>query len=365
MSIIANFIKMFLTSEEMSNPKDNIEAADNILLIDEMLNFSFVVDKREGFGEDSEPLALIAKEKGVIGVFDGMGGSGAMKYNVDGVERTGAYIASRFVKSVVEQFFTDKTQYEDDAIPSELKELLKKELSAKLASFGAETKSGLRSKMIRALPTTLSVCTYQKKEDKYIINSYWAGDSRNYLLTTEGLFQISKDDLDVEQDAMANLINDAALANCVCADRDFHINHVRINADMPFILFSASDGCFGYLQSPMHFEYALLDTMLRTNSPLEWEETLKAYLRTMAGDDISISLVAIGFTSYEMIKDIFKDRCKYIYTEFIEELDELREKQQKLKAQVEEIENILPPKRQEKWQLYKTKYESKLTENDE
>lgn len=362
---IAAFIRMLFTSEKMSDQKNNVDVTDNILLEDEMLNFSFVVDKREGFGEDSEPLAVISKDNGAIGVFDGMGGSGATKYNVDGVERTGAYIASRFVKSVVEQFFLDRSQHGEDSIPSELKELLKTELSAKLASFGDETKSGLRSKMIRALPTTLSVCTYRRIEDRYIINSYWAGDSRNYLLTAEGLFQISKDDLDVDQDAMANLINDAALSNCVCADRDFHINNIRLNINKPFILISASDGCFGYLQSPMHFEFALLDTMLRTNSPQEWGETLKTYLRTVAGDDVSMSLVAIGFTSYGMIKEIFNNRHKYIFAEYIEELDELRSRQLKLKAQVEEIESILPPKRQEMWQLYKSQYESKLKENDE
>ena len=41
----------------------------------------------------------------VLGVFDGMGGSGSTRYLENGITRTGAYIASRLVRDLVEKFF--------------------------------------------------------------------------------------------------------------------------------------------------------------------------------------------------------------------------------------------------------------------
>ena len=130
----------------------------------------------------------------------------------------------------------------------------------------------MRSPIIRILPTTLSVIAYQQESDNIDIYSYWCGDSRNYLLTKDGLMQISADDLKSKQDPLENLRNDDALSNCICQDKEFIINKLHIeNQQIPIILLSATDGCFGYLPSPMHFENLLLETLMQSNGMEQWK----------------------------------------------------------------------------------------------
>ena len=84
---------------------------------------------------------------------------------------------------------------------------------------------------------------------------FWAGDSRAYVLPADGARQLSTDDLRDPSDAMANLRRDSVVSNAMSADTDFHVNYRRVELKAPFLLVCATDGCFGYVPTPMHFEH--------------------------------------------------------------------------------------------------------------
>jgi hypothetical protein len=53
------------------------------------------------------------------------------------------------------------------------------------------------------------------------------------------------------------------------ADTEFHVNYRRVELEGPFLLVCATDGCFGYLPTPMHLEHLVLAplTTARTAQP--------------------------------------------------------------------------------------------------
>ena len=53
-----------------------------------------------------------------------------------------------------------------------------------------------------------------------------------------------------------------------------NINVKKIRIEHPCIIMAATDGCFGYLKSPMEFEKLLLDTLLAGESIVQWQNAL-------------------------------------------------------------------------------------------
>lgn len=271
------------------------------------ISIKFMTEKREGHGEDSAPLFLFTDDFCAVGVFDGMGGSGAAMCKSDLGEHTKAYVASRIVKDAVENYIRHKA---DESITSTIdaegiKQTAKSRLEQEKSCFPAKA-SGLRSRLVRDYPTTLALITSQITDEGSLVNSYWAGDSRNFLWTQDGFFQISKDDLDSELDPLENLRNDAALSNCVCADRDFFINQKAITVQGKYILISATDGCFGYFLTPMHFHNVLLAGLKNSLDEDGWCLYVKDAFAKVTGDDVSLSLCAIGYESFDELKASFE-----------------------------------------------------------
>lgn len=108
--------------------------------------------------------------------------------------------------------------------------------------------------MVRKFPTTLALAYAEKEEDAIKIHLLWAGDSRVYLLDEKGLAQLTRDDTDVE-DAFENLTNDGPMNNVLSSDGNYGINYKSVLLSTPTIVFAATDGCFGYIPTPMEFEY--------------------------------------------------------------------------------------------------------------
>ena len=80
--------------------------------------------------------------------------------------------------------------------------------------------------------------------------------------------QITKDDTNVD-DELENISADGVMNNIIFngkSDKDgnacFTIHHRMVPRTAPFIAFSATDGCFGYIPSPMEFEYYILDCLM-------------------------------------------------------------------------------------------------------
>jgi len=309
----------------------------------------------EGLGEDSSPLSLIRKGDTnnfcAVGVFDGMGGSGATKCASSscGENKTHAYVASRVVEKSVENYCNKVSSIEvinADFMHDAIKEALEKEKK----EYPAQQQSSLKSRMIREYPTTLAVVVAPLTEEGKTIHSYWAGDSRNYLWNKRGFFQISEDDIEPKMDPLENLSQDGVLSNCICADKDFKINYKEILIEEEkFIILSATDGCFGYFLTPMHFQGILLEGLKSSKNEKEWEKSIQKEIQRVTGDDSSLSLIAIGYKDFEELK--MDMECQKVVgfqkTQLVHNTIQILS---------EVIKDIVP----EGWSEYKEKYLSKL-----
>ena len=176
--------------------------------------------------------------------------------------------------------------------------------------------SRLVSPMVKVFPTTAAFACCTEENGRLYCDYFWAGDSRVYLWNSEGLFQLSVDDLSVP-DAMENLYDDGVMTNLVSKSKDFTIHHGRIALEKPGIVFAATDGCFGYVSSPMEFEYMLADTLMASQSICEWEQRLGERIGAVAGDDYTLSGVVLDFGSFPQIRNAFEARRNELYDNYI------------------------------------------------
>ena len=293
----------------------------------ENIQLQFMVEKIIGKGEDSDPILFSTESSAITGVFDGMGGSGASLCNSEfGESHTKAYVSSRIIRNAIFNHLNNQKDIDSEI----LKEICQNRLEAEKQKYPS-AKSILRSKLVRDYPTTLALAIAKECYNDIEINSYWAGDSRNYLWMKDGFYQISQDDLVNNNDPLENLSNDSALSNCICTDQDFMINHLAVQIPkQPYILLSATDGCFGYFHTPMHFEHLLASSLFVAESCENWEQVLKENIREVTGDDFSLSLVAIGFEHFNDLKEMLG-----------KETNKCLESILKLQKQVEGIQNRL------------------------
>lgn len=273
----------------------------------------FFVVRREkvpGKGEDSFLLS-VNERAGLAAVFDGCGGSGAKVYkNLGG--KTGAYIASRVLSESMCGWF-EKSWNEKERIYRISESALKESIDARLSRLKEKSgaASALRGSMTKEFPSTLAAAVLRENGSEVLADFLWSGDSRVYILDSRGLKQVSVDDLPVT-DAMENLRQDAGMNNVVSASHPYHINVRKLKLDHPCIIFAATDGCFGYLKSPMEFEKLLLDTLLASESIIQWQDALDGRFKAAAGDDYTMSVISIGYGSFRKMQDVFKKRYEYM-----------------------------------------------------
>jgi serine/threonine protein phosphatase PrpC len=324
-------------------------------------NFTIDIPKKDNAGEDAPPLLIVTdnQQRCVVGVFDGMGGSGSKLYEENGDTHTGAYLASRVVKNTVEQFFKECINAENFEIAEEdivaLKDSLVASLQEKLNTQNYE-KSGIVSNMVRTFPTTMAVGLASKSDENLKINLLWAGDSRVYLLSAEkGLVQFTKDDLKAENDPFQNIENDSPLSNMINLDQEFQINSKEVSDKMPAILFAVTDGCFQFFKTPMHFENMLLQTMQNSNSIEEWKQNIAETLKEIAGDDCTLSLACLSKqnANFTHIKEFFKTRNEVLYCDFIKEINEIEQQQANETQDKDKIEQKRKEVYKNLWEKYK------------
>lgn len=327
----------------------------------ESIQMHLWTEKIVGHGEDAPPLLISRGKAFAVGVFDGMGGAGATTCDSSfGDGYTQAYVASRIVCSSVDLFLQNHLPTDDVTI-EDMKEVIKRKLREEKESFPPKVKSALRSKLVREYPTTLAIVVLQEYEKTYKVESYWAGDSHCYLWTKDGFFQISKDDLEVNNDPMENLHNDSPISNCICADRDFTINSTTFEIPKgPAIILCATDGCFGYYQSPMHFEYILRSTSQKAKEEKEWEQLVKEEILKVTGDDCSLSLIAKGFSSFEELKKLMKSVPTDVL-ELIKQEQEVATAERILSEEKEKYEQ----KMASGWNSYKHNYIKYINNEDD
>ena len=290
---------------------------------------SLTVEKKRDCGEDSEKHSFNIDEA-FFGVFDGCGGAGAQPCpKCRG--KTEAYIASRVVADSFQEWFENR---EESTVrdADTLKELVVGYLNECNKQVGE--KSLLVGGIKKKFPTTAAAGICRPGTDSVEVDFYWAGDSRVYLLNDQGLAQLTEDDLG-GIDAMEKLTDDGVLTNVISLSKDFTIHTGHISMDRPGIVFAATDGCFGYLSTPMEFEFLLLKTMLEADCislssdndtkaggrKKGWQEKITEVIGKIAGDDYTLSGYAIGFGSFEEMKKRFVPRANYLYSNYIAGLE--------------------------------------------
>lgn len=268
--------------------------------------FSVAEEMKKDNGEDCFYFDVI-EDDFIIASFDGCGGSGSKKYeNYSG--KTGAYIASRAVCGGIKSWFCESGK------DNEISEYIHEALS--VCKQYADKAGRIMGSLGKAFPTTAAIITGQIGENKVDTTCYWAGDSRCYMLDADGLHQLTVDDLD-GQDAMSNLSNDGVMTNVINASTSFEVHNKKISFNSPCILLTATDGCFGYLNSPMEFEHLLIDSLVKSKNMTEWKIALNERMHNVTGDDYTLCVAICGFTDFEDIKKSFVERNKYITEKYM------------------------------------------------
>lgn len=273
------------------------------------------LEKVAGKGEDAEPAVRVHQSgAGFLAVFDGTGGSGSASARrlTDGTDLSGAYVASRLSKEVAEAWATEQIDRNEGPVrPDELRDRLARSLQDE-ALYPDVPKSTMKGSLQRVLPTTMAAVRFASDATGIGADVLWAGDSRAYVLTPAGGLQVLSIDDTRETDALELIRNDQPMSNLISADRPFTVNHLRYQVEQPGILLTATDGCFGYVRTPAHFEFLLLDSLDRMSSLDTWAADLVDSLASIASDDASFALGAFGFGSYQDLRDAFGPRRDFL-----------------------------------------------------
>lgn len=328
-------------------------------------------------GEDAEPLAVEGPGGSfVLGVFDGLGGSGGARYDVDGVERKGAYLASRLAREttgVVVAGANSDLEAADQATGSlfavRLSQHLRRDFKEAASHLGGEP-TKLRSAMVRVLPTTAAIALVQplcQGEDGQMTrraSAIWAGDSRIYVLTPKGLEQISRDDTRADADALTSLSTDPPIDNCISASEPFELRHVEWQLDFPSVVIAATDGCFGYFPTPAHFELALLGGLTSSPSLEECRRHLTEQIATVAGDDATLVAAILDGGDFRAFQTALIERRAYVEQEFVSPFEW---QQKRVRAADEELDAMTAQRDErveardkcaaELWHQYRDHYE--------
>jgi hypothetical protein len=143
------------------------------------------------------------------------------------------------------------------------------------------------------------------------------------------------------------------------ADTEFRVGYRRVELKAPFLLVCATDGCFGYVPTPMHFEHLVLKALAGARSTQAWSEAVQAEISTVTGDDAAMAVMGVGADLAEF-QTLLAPRLATLEDDFIGPLDQLR-------RAVQEAERTLQAARQHEqdetaalWGRYQPDYERHL-----
>jgi serine/threonine protein phosphatase PrpC len=334
------------------------------------LSFGFNLGKVPDHGEDSDPILRDGPDLGLVAVFDGMGGAGGTVYETPEGRRTGAYLASRIARDVVERRMLDLLEPDwnlnGEAAAEDLRGSVQQALRERLEDLDAPP-SGLRSRLLRSLPTTMAVVALQRTQpggSTWACHLLWAGDSRAYVFEPAGARQLTTDDLRHPVDAMANLHQDSVVSNAMSADTDFHVNYRRIELRAPFLVACATDGCFGYMSTPMHFEHLVLSSLQHARTTTAWSASLQSEITDVTGDDAAMSMMGVGATLKEF-QALFAPRVAELEEQFIAPLDEVTDAVAQAERELEGLRQRQLATTTAIWSRYKVDYERYLQPSDD
>jgi hypothetical protein len=336
-----------------------------------ILSFGFNLAKVPGEGEDSDPIVRDGRELGLVAVFDGMGGAGGTVYETPDGPRTGAYLASRVARDVVEErmlaLLDPEWNLDGPAAARDLRRSVKHALADTLTGLNAPA-SGLRSRLLRALPTTMALMALQRREPRmghWAGHVFWSGDSRVYVFDpVTGAHQLTRDDLRDQGDALVNLRQDSVVSNAMSADVDFVVHHHQVELTAPFLAVAATDGCFGYLRTPIHFEHLVLASLRDSTETESWSRLLQQRIAVITGDDAAMAVLGVGADHGEF-RQLFATRTAEIEQRCVVPLDELESEVGRAEQAVAEARRRRGALQTSLWAAYKPEYERYLSREED
>ena len=294
-------------------------------------------------GEDAFAYDFSRPDLHAQAVFDGCGGAGAWRYQ-EFKQATGAFIAShavaeRFQPWLEEIYIKNTNDPEDLAYSFHLvTEQMMQQLKGHCAPMGVS------GSLVKSFPCTATVALIHQEEPYALtLTALNAGDSRVYFLTpNDGLIQVTRDDSRGQPDPLESLRDSVPLSNMLNADKPYHIRSCRLRLPLPCAVLCATDGMFGFLRSPMDFEYLLLDALVHASCIAEFESRLKASITCITGDDSTMIMSFYGWRSFPNISQSMLGRYHYIQG-IIKVIDAAGQNPLAIQAAVIE-----------QWQLYKS-----------
>jgi len=140
----------------------------------------------------------------------------------------------------------------------------------------------------------------------------------------------------------------------VSAGRPFALNRWRGRAYLPCLLVCATDGFFGYVDTPAQFEHVLLSTLLSAQDIKHWSALLTERVGSYTGDDASLVLVSLGLRGFDELRVHFRQRAEEIRHEHAEPMERVRPGDQP----------ELVAARERSWHHYRPSYEHRLPAMD-
>ncbi len=333
---------------------------------------TFNIPKKENEGEDADPISKVDSNLnwGFVGVFDGMGGAGAKKYKhiESGEEHTSAYWGSRIVRDGVEELIKNRNLGLSpiEWVDYRIHDTIKSKLDEKIKEF-PNANGAVLSKMTRKLPTTMAMSGYEIIDDKVAITTYWAGDSRVYILLKDTIKILTIDDANAEDgDPFSPLNMDLAMNNAISQEREFRINRsvvtLPISQQEPFLLIASTDGCFGYYKNPIEFEAMLRNCLGKANDCNEYLYNIKeAIIENIQQDDFSISIAGFGSTSFDDYKSVLSsDADVELIDDYYSWRKDIEKQRSDFKAQISDLETKLKEYREEEERLHSIEEQKNL-----
>jgi serine/threonine protein phosphatase PrpC len=315
------------------------------------MTFDALVDLEvaENKGEDANLRETYKQtEIYLIGVFDGLGGRSA---GYGG--QTGGRIASKRASEISKEFFKQWNGKitSDNAI--QLQDKICQALKKDADDHNMRTTSSrLKGSLVEhKLCTTIALASIPKQQttgNSFKVDLAWMGDSRIYFLSpTNGLQQLTKDDLVTPKDAFEMLRQDPPMSQYLTADINpkwqIHFQSHTFQEQGCFL--ACTDGCFQYFSAPWEFERLLLETLSNSKGTTKetntWEKLIEQKYTEIKQDDVSLIIYPVGFQKTSDIKDVYQNRLGYLQENFISDTNNY-----------DELKNI--------WEKYKPDYEHYL-----
>ena len=168
------------------------------------------------------------------------------------------------------------------------------------------------------MSTTYSGIVFYEDEDCVHFLSIQAGDSMLWAGVSERPDPQARPWLALRQLLPAQERADGVLSNTVNIDSDFYLRCAYHRVPKPCFALVASDGCFDYFDTQIHFERFMMNYLMRSKSLEDAGEQIANFFSGVkTGDDSStMAIAAFGFDDYDQLIQMANRRQKFLYDHY-------------------------------------------------